>query len=375
MFPFVRQALAADAADIDQVVGAGDGIEAGGVDDNVELVVARRRAQALLGDAHQRRLADVDEMNVVAVIGFEIIRLQRQPLHTKAVIFRNQLLRDLRVLHPAADAVGDILGQLRVGRLVHKNLAEIGQPDAKPGLVIELVPQLQPLLARDLVEAALVRSVQETARRTGASSEDIVIARTDVGHLLIGDRAVVERRAPVRTALEHRELANLVGDLRDQLDSGGAGADHGDLLAFEIDRLVRPIKGVERASPKILYAFDPRHGRRRQQTDGEHDEAAGQLAAVADFHLPEIARLVELHGLDGAVELHVFAQIELVGDVVQIPQVLGLAGEALLPVPFVEQFLRERKAVGVALGIEAAAGIAVPVPGAADVFGFFQQHR
>ncbi|MBA7472498.1 hypothetical protein ES707_07825 [subsurface metagenome] len=209
--------------------------------------------------------------------------------------------------------------------------------------------------------------MQETARRTGASSEDIVIARTDVGHLLIGDRAVVERRAPVRTALEHRELANLVGDLRDQLDSGGAGADHGDLLAFEIDRLVRPIKGVERASPKILYAFDPRHGRRRQQTDGEHDEAAGQLAAVADFHLPEIARLVELHGLDGAVELHVFAQIELVGDVVQIPQVLGLAGEALLPVPFVEQFLRERKAVGVALGIEAAAGIAVPVPGAAEI--------
>jgi hypothetical protein len=38
----------------------------------------------------------------------------------------------------------------------------------------------------------------------------------------------------------------------------------------------------------------------------------------------------------------------------------------LCPVPLVEQLLAERVAVGVALGVEAAAGVAVPVPGAAD---------
>jgi hypothetical protein len=38
----------------------------------------------------------------------------------------------------------------------------------------------------------------------------------------------------------------------------------------------------------------------------------------------------------------------------------------LAPVPFVQQLLREGEGVGIALGIETRAGIAVPVPGAAD---------
>jgi hypothetical protein len=63
------------------------------------------------------------------------------------------------------------------------------------------------------------------------------------------------------------------------------------------------------------------------------------------------------------------AQIEFVGDVVKVAQILGLAGKALLPMPLVEQFAREREAVGVAFGIEAAAGIAVPVPGATEIGG------
>src|SRR6185295_12933153 len=50
-----------------------------------------------------------------------------------------------------------------------------------------------------------------------------------------------------------------------------------------------------------------------------------------------------------------------------VAQVLGLAGEVLLPVPFVQKLAREGVAVGPALRIEARAGIAVPVPGAAEV--------
>src|SRR5262249_1098440 len=50
-----------------------------------------------------------------------------------------------------------------------------------------------------------------------------------------------------------------------------------------------------------------------------------------------------------------------------IAQGLRLAGEMLGPFPFIEQLLRERKAVGIALGIEARAGITIPVPGAADI--------
>ena len=81
----------------------------------------------------------------------------------------------------------------------------------------------------------------------------------------------------------------------------------------------------------------------------------------------EDVRLVEHHGLDRAIELHVAPEVELVGDVLEIAQVLGLAGEALLPVPLLEQVVGERVPIGDALRIEAGPRIAVPVPGAADV--------
>src|SRR5882757_5445174 len=70
---------------------------------------------------------------------------------------------------------------------------------------------------------------------------------------------------------------------------------------------------------------------------------------------------------DPAPELDIAAQIELVGDVVEIAQRFRLAGKVLGPVPFLQQFLRERVAVGVTFRIEARAGITVPVPGAADI--------
>jgi hypothetical protein len=76
--------------------------------------------------------------------------------------------------------------------------------------------------------------------------------------------------------------------------------------------------------------------------------------------------LVPGRGLHPASELDVPAQVELVGDVIQVALGLRLGGEVLGPVPLVEQLLAERVAVGVALGVEAAAGVAVPVPGAPD---------
>ncbi len=84
---------------------------------------------------------------------------------------------------------------------------------------------------------------------------------------------------------------------------------------------------------------------------------------------------VEGGGFDLGIEAHVLAQTELVGDEIQIAQVLGLAGETLAPMPLVEQFLGEGVAIGVALGIEAAPGIAVVVPGAAEIRRGLQQDR
>src|SRR5215469_7882853 len=70
---------------------------------------------------------------------------------------------------------------------------------------------------------------------------------------------------------------------------------------------------------------------------------------------------------DLTVELHVLAKVELVRNKIQIAKVFRLAGEALFPVPLIQQFLRKRVAVGVALGVEAGSRIAVPVPGSTQI--------
>ena len=69
---------------------------------------------------------------------------------------------------------------------------------------------------------------------------------------------------------------------------------------------------------------------------------------------------------NGGFELDVAPEVELVGDVVQISLGFRLAGEMLLPVPFVEQFLGKGVAVGPTFGVKPRAGITVPVPGTAD---------
>ena len=60
------------------------------------------------------------------------------------------------------------------------------------------------------------------------------------------------------------------------------------------------------------------------------------------------------------------AQINLVVHIVQIAFVLKLTGIVLLLLWFLQQFFGERTAVGFALRVEAAAGIAIPIPRAAN---------
>ena len=66
------------------------------------------------------------------------------------------------------------------------------------------------------------------------------------------------------------------------------------------------------------------------------------------------------------VELDVAAQVEAVGDVVDVAQDLRLGGVALGPVPLLLELVGERVRVVQALDVAARARVAVPVPGAAD---------
>jgi hypothetical protein len=134
--------------------------------------------------------------------------------------------------------------------------------------------------------------------------------------------------------------------------------------------------GVERRALKTLDSRNVRQRRRRQHADRGDQEAGRAVPTVFQGDVPTARALAVVRGGDAALELDVAAQIELVGDVVQIAFGLGLAGKMLLPVPLVEQLLRERVAVGPAFGIEPGARVAVPVPSAAYAgAGFKYPHR
>ena len=295
-------------------------------------------------DALDRRLLDVHEVHVRAVVRLVVAGLERHPLHAEAVVLGDQLVGHDRVVDPLADLVGDEGGQLGVGFLVEEDLAEVGHPDAEARLAVQLLPHGAALFGRHVPEAAAVGLVLEAAGRAGARVEDLVVAGAYAGHLLVGDLAVVQRGAPVGPPLEDRQMVGLLADGRDGLHAGGAGADHRHPLALDLHRLGGPVVGVERRALEHvgavgLHALDAGVGGRGQQAEGGEQEAAAQVAPVAEVQAPHAAVLVPAGGLDGAVELHVLAQVELVGHVVEVAQVLGLAREALLPVPLLEQLV------------------------------------
>ena len=97
--------------------------------------------------------------------------------------------------------------------------------------------------------------------------------------------------------------------------------------------------------------------------------------AILQGDIPASRFLTVVRGADAAAELDIAAQVELVGDVVQIALGFGLRREVFGPVPFLQQLLGKRVAVGPAFGIEARARVAVPVPGAADIGAVLEHQR
>ena len=206
----------------------------------------------------------------------------------------------------------------------------------------------------------------------GAVGVDLRVAALDLLHLRLADLCIVQRRGPVRPALEDGEMLRLLRDLGDRLDRGCPGADDADALAGEIHRRVRPARRVIGGAAETLHARNARQRVRRQDADrGEQEARACRLPAFQG-NGPLVRRVVPVRGGHARAELHVPAQIELVGDQVQVFEVVRLGREMLLPVPFLQQLLREGIAVAPAFGIEARAGVAAPVPGAAEIGAGFE---
>src|SRR5207237_3389429 len=98
--------------------------------------------------------------------------------------------------------------------------------------------------------------VNEAGKGFLATGEHLGVTGLDLFLRLSVDLAVVQRRTPVGRALEHGETADLGRNRLDGLYARCTRADHGDALASEIDRLVRPAHGMESLSGEALTSFD-----------------------------------------------------------------------------------------------------------------------
>src|SRR5579859_5770968 len=99
---------------------------------------------------------------------------------------------------------------------------------------------------------------------------------------------------------------------------------------------------------------------------------AGHASAVVGRKLPALVRLIPIRGLHLGAEANVAPEIMTVGDEAEIAQDFGLGCVFLRPRPCLVQLRIEGVAVVDGLDVAARAGIAVPVPGAADITGLLQ---
>ncbi|MGY3104590.1 hypothetical protein ACVWW7_001217 [Bradyrhizobium sp. LM6.9] len=138
---------------------------------------------------------------------------------------------------------------------------------------------------------------------------------------------------------------------------------------------MRPASGEINLAAKILDAVDLGRLWRGKAAGGHDVMAAGDRCAVVGGELPAFGRFVPFGFGHLGLEADVAPEIVAVGDEAEIAQDLGLGGVFFRPGPGLVEFRIERIAVIDGLDIAARAGITVPVPGAADIAGFFEGDR
>ena len=179
----------------------------------------------------------------------------------------------------------------------------------------------------------------------------------------------------VGRALEDVKVFGLADDHGDRLDGGRPGADDADAKAREVDLLVRPQPGVVVRTGKAFEALDLRPVGNRQTAGRHHAVSADGGDSVVVRERPARRRLIIARRLDPRVEDDVATQIEAVRHVLGIGQDFRLRRVALGPLPFLLKLVRELIGILQALDIAAGAGIAVPIPCAADTIRGFEGAR
>ena len=219
--PRLGQGLAVAAANVDPQQRTGHGIEPGGEDQHVELVVVLTAANAGLSDRGDRRslAADVHQRHVRAVVGVVVVGVNHQALATNEPV-RGELARRLAVL----DGLGNLLPhEVRhelVGFRTAHRVTEAGQehrPAAFPQQ-LHLGTEIRRIgLQRKLHGPLLARPVP--AEHALVLSDQFRVHGLDLGLLRRVERTVASGDGELRGALEHRELCRGLRHHRDGLDA------------------------------------------------------------------------------------------------------------------------------------------------------------
>ena len=364
-----RQAVASVDLDAQPATEVSGDLEARGVDDAVDLVLVAVGHHASSGDPlDPPGLADVDERDVVPVEAGEVLVVERRALAHLPVV-RLQRLGRVGI----GDGVGDALADP-----VH--LAEVGQLQHGGALLAGLRP-VRPLRRADHVaEDVRPRVVDEVGldRPAGGHLAEVVAP--------LALPAGLQRRPPVRVGrlvappvdrrrrpLEHVQVSGVLSRPGHALDRGRTGADDRHPLVGQPGHpaggvatgvVVVPPVGVERVALELVDAGDAGQLGPRRRTERHDDEAGLDVVAAVGRQVPALGRVVPVDGAHPCLEQRLVVQVVALADALGVLE--DLRDVRVLLLRHVVQLFEQRQ-VAVRLDVALRAGIAVPVPRAAEV--------
>ncbi len=173
--------------------------------------------------------------------------------------------------------------------------------------------------------------------------------------------------------LEYVEMLRVLRQERDALDRCRTGADNRDALVAELVQIpigiaagvsVVPAAGVEGVTLETVDALNPGQLRPIQRPVGHHDEPRAHPIVAVGGNDPPALVLAPRERFDLRLKACVAIQIELLADTPRMRQ--DFRRIRVLLFRDITGFLEQRQ-IDVRLDIALRAGIAVPVPGAAEV--------
>ena len=203
--------------------------------------------------------------------------------------------------------------------------------------------------------------------------------RLERGREVVVGRAVAPLADGRGGALEHVDLLGRFGQRRQALDARGTGADQRHRLVLQVLERglgatagvgVVPARRVEGVAGEVLHAADGRQLHEVEDAGGQHVPAARDGVAAVGVDQPARLLLTPFGAGHPGVKERVVDQVEVLGHRLEVPADLLAEGVALArDVPD----LLEHGHVDVRLDVAHDAGVAVPVPGAADAAGLVDE--